>query len=169
MGSCPQHAGCAPSASAAFAAPVSGSVQMVQDGATVQSHMLPAADHQHCCVYSYPQGAVAAAGADEDDEEGMVSVVPEDLRLEVLAARRGGASRSSRLVGPLAGVRLPDRPVVSGEGHCWCAWGRLGSAGALDELMLAGVRLLCHIRAVVACGGFLLHVPSTFGHMSVLV
>ncbi|WIA30186.1 hypothetical protein OEZ86_000278 [Tetradesmus obliquus] len=57
------------------------------------------------------EGAVAAAGADEDDEEGMVSVVPEDLRLEVLAARRGGASRSSRLVGPLAGVRLPDRPV----------------------------------------------------------
>jgi hypothetical protein len=67
----------------------------------------------HCFVVIL-QGAVAAAGDDEDDEEGMISVVPEDLRLEVLAARRGGASRSSKLVGPLAGVRLPDRPVVSG-------------------------------------------------------
>jgi hypothetical protein len=68
----------------------------------------------HCpAVCLFLQGAVAAAGDDEDDEEGMISVVPEDLRLEVLAARRGGASRSSKLVGPLAGVRLPDRPVVS--------------------------------------------------------
>eukprot|EP00882_Tetradesmus_deserticola_P001197 GHRQ01001295.1.p1 GENE.GHRQ01001295.1~~GHRQ01001295.1.p1 ORF type:complete len:570 (+),score=303.00 GHRQ01001295.1:139-1848(+) len=58
------------------------------------------------------EGAVAAAAGDDDDgEEGMVSVVPEELRLEVLAARQRGASRSSRLVGPLAGVRLPDRPV----------------------------------------------------------
>jgi hypothetical protein len=71
-----------------------------------------------CLLAAYPysllvQGAIAAAGDDDEDDEGMVSVVPEDLRLEVLAARRGGASRSSRLVGPLAGVRLPDRPVVS--------------------------------------------------------
>lgn len=97
---------------------------------SIPAHVLSAAAVPRLLLLPCGQGAVAEA-ADGNDEDGLVSVVPEELRLEVLEARRGGASRSGQLVGPLLGLNLPDRPVVSGgvQGDTASATGLAGTLG----------------------------------------
>lgn len=59
------------------------------------------------------QGAVAAAGGDEDDVDAGALALPEDIQYSVLSTRRTGATRSEKALPALAALRLPDRPVVS--------------------------------------------------------